>query len=771
MKKTILLWLISLVMLGPVFGQTAPTLGKNSDQEVISAMSLDEKVRLLVGMGMRLPGMPGNAQQGPVVGQTQDKVAGAAGTTATFQHLGIPGLVVADGPAGLRISPTRPGEDKTYYCTAFPIATLLAASWDTPLVGKVGEAMGRETKEYGVDIILGPGMNLHRNPLGGRNFEYYSEDPLLTGKMAAAMVNGIQSNGVGTSIKHFAVNNHETNRNTINVKVSQRALRELYLQGFEIAVKESNPWTVMSSYNKVNGTYTSQSAELLKTVLRKDWGFKGFVMTDWFGGDNAVEQMKAGNDLLMPGTPKQVELITQAVKEGRLEERFLDENLATMLPIFRQSPAFKGYVASLSPDLKSHAVVARQAATEGMVLLKNDAVTLPLRNQRRIAAFGNHSYDLVSGGTGSGDVNEAYTVSLPEGLQNAGFQLMEPLRKAYEMYLGEEKAKQPKNKPFFLPPPHIAELALSQDQINAAAASADCAIVTIGRIAGEFADRKAADDFYLWQAEQDLLRMVSETFHSKGKKVIVILNVGGALDVASWRDKADAILLAWLPGQEAGNAIADVLTGKVNPSGKLPTTFLKRYEDDPTAAGFPGKEFGEPIFMGFATVRQAEIEYEEGVYMGYRACDKQNIEPAYEFGYGLSYTTFSYTDLKLSSPKFKNKMTVSVTVTNTGKVAGKEVAQLYLSAPALSMDKPAQELKGFAKTRLLQPGESQVLSFELDARALASFDEKSAAWLADKGLYTVRAGGSSRGLRLQAGFKLAKSMVVETVSRLPAMGR
>ncbi len=745
--------------------QNTPTLGKNTVEEVISAMNLQEKARILVGMGMRLPGAPAPAAQGPVVGQTQDKVPGAAGTTAAFDTYGIPSLVLADGPAGLRISPMRPGEERNFFCTAFPIASLLASTWDTGLVQRVGEAMGSETKAYGVDIILGPGMNIHRNALGGRNFEYYSEDPFLTGKMAAAMVNGIQSMGVGASIKHFAANNHETNRNTINVKVSERALREIYLRGFEIAVKESNPWTVMSSYNKINGTYASQSADLLKVILRKDWGFKGFVMTDWFGGDNPVEQMKAGNELIMPGTPQQLVQIIQAVKDGLLDEKILDENVARVLTVMRQTPAFQGEKPSNAPDLKANAQVARQAAAEGMVLLRNEDKALPLRAGKSLAVFGNHAYDLISGGTGSGDVNEAYTVSLAEGLANAGFRMDRTLQEAYETYIAAEKAKQPQNRPFFMPPPHIPEMAVSQEAIAASATSADYGVITLGRISGEFADRKTEGDYYLTQAEKDLLARVSAAFHAQSKKVVAILNVGGVVETASWRDQVDALLLAWLPGQEAGNAIVDVLSGAVNPSGKLATTFLVRYEDDPTSEGFPGKEFGEPIFLGFTTARKAEIEYTEDVFVGYRAFDKRDIKPAYEFGYGLSYTTFSYSGLKLSAPVFKGKLSAVVTVSNTGPVAGKEVVQLYVSAPGLTMAKPVQELKGFAKTRLLQPGESQILTFELDARALASFDKAGSSWIAEKGKYTVRVGASSRGMRLQASFKLPKTMIVEQVSR------
>jgi len=524
MNKVCLSLCLLIALSFQAIAQDKPQLGKSTNQEVINAMNLEQKARLLVGMGMRIPGMPaptqGGGAQGPVVGSTQDKVPGAAGTTAMFEDLGIPTMVVADGPAGLRISPQRPADSQTYYATAFPIATMLAASWDTELVYKTGQAMGNEVKEYGVDILLGPGMNIHRNSLGGRNFEYYSEDPLLTGKMAAAMVKGIQSNGVGTSIKHFAANNHETNRNTINVKVSERALREIYLRGFEIAVKEAQPWTVMSSYNKINGIYTSESADLLKKILRQDWGFQGFVMTDWFGGKDPVEQVKAGNDLIMPGTPKQLETILKASKNKELDEKLLDENVNCILNIIKKTPAFQKYKYSNKPNLKEHAAVARQAATGGMVLLKNNKQALPLKPQS-IAVFGNYSFALVSGGTGSGDVNEAYTVTLPEGLKNAGFTLDIPLQKTYEQYLATEKAKQPKREGFiamFMPPPVIPEMAIDKQILNNAVAGSKVAVITLGRIAGEGGDRKTTDDYYLTAAEKNLIKTVSDAFHKKGKK-------------------------------------------------------------------------------------------------------------------------------------------------------------------------------------------------------------------------------------------------------------
>jgi beta-glucosidase len=765
-----------------------PRLGRDPVKQIVAAMTLEEKASLVVGKsgGVTMapppngpaPGAAPTATSAPtaMIGQTQALVPGAAGTTFDLARLGIRPMVLADGPAGLRISPTRPNDPNTYYCTAFPVGTLMASTWDVDLVQKVGQAMGNEVLEYGADILLGPGVNIHRNPLCGRNFEYYSEDPFVVGKIAAAMINGVESQGVGTSIKHYAANNAETNRTALNTIVSERALREIYLEGFRIAVQEAQPWTIMSSYNLINGTYAPESYDLITNILRKDWDFKGFVMTDWGGGKDWPAEMRAGNDLIMPGNPSQTQALIAAVKEGKLEEKDLDRNVERILNVMLQSPRFRGYKFSNKPDLKAHARITRQAATEGMVLLKNSNTALPFaKTVKKIAVFGNTSYDIITGGTGSGDVNEAYSVSLVEGLKNVGYTVNEKIMAMYKAYLKVAKESRPTGRQrMMLGLEPIGELGISASLASSMAAVSDAAIITIGRNSGEGRDRKNVEgDFKISPAEREMLKTIAEAFHSKSKKVVIILNVGGVVETSSWKDIPDAILLAWQGGQETGNSIADILSGKVNPSGKLATTFPVDYEDNPSSKNFPGKEL--PLAQlaqeqqGFMRGRPAEVVYEEGIYVGYRFFETFKVKPSYEFGYGLSYTSFEYSNLKLNSPQFNGSLTITVDVKNSGKVAGKEAAELYLSAPAGKLDKPALELKSFAKTRLLRPGESQALSFTIDSRSLASFDSSVSSWIADAGTYTVKIGASSRDIRQSATFTLAKTLAVkkETASLSP----
>ena len=723
-----------------------PQLGKDSLDKVVAAMTLEEKAHLVIGTGMA-----GSSGEAPVVGETRNLVPGAAGTTYPIPRLGIPAIVLADGPAGLRINPLREGDANTYYCTHFPIGTLLASTWNTELVEQVGQAIGNEVLEYGTDVLLAPALNIHRNPLCGRNFEYYSEDPVVSGKTAAAYVRGVQSNGVGTSIKHYALNNQETNRMKNDVRVSPRAVREIYLKGFEIAVKESQPWTVMSSYNFVNGVYTSESKDLQTTMLRDEWGFKGMVMTDWFGGADAAAQMWAGNDMLQPGRPGQFEDIVEGVRSGRLSEADLDRNVRRVLELIVKSPRFKGYEFSNKPDLKAHAAVTRQSAVEGMVLLENNGV-LPLASEiSRVAVFGTTSYDFIAGGTGSGNVNRAYTVSLLEGLRNAGYAIDAELEKTYTKYIKEETERlNPKSDDpmaMFMPKIRAGEFVPSAGLLDKMVRANDVAIITLGRNSGEFFDRKVAD-FTLTEQESGMIEAVCAAFHKADKKVVVILNVGGVIETASWKNMPDAVLLAWQAGQEGGNSVADVLKGVANPSGKLTMTFPVRYEDHASSRNFPI----DMAFGMFGKDKDAEpqrnvdyTEYEEGIYVGYRWFDKQGLEVSYPFGYGLSYTRFEWSEASVKSSR--GETAVSVKVTNTGKIPGKDVVELYVAAPQGELDKPVKELKAYAKTRELQPGESQLVTLKVKNSELASYDESASAWVTDAGHYDFMLGSSSRDIR------------------------
>lgn len=759
MKKLLGIALMSTVMVS--CGTKAPQLSPDNIDEVIAAMTPEEKVRLVIGTGMK--GFSGDSA---VVGAVKGKVPGAAGTTYPIPRLGIPSIVLADGPAGLRIDPTRPDDSETFYCTHFPIGTLLACTWDTTLVAKVGKAIGEEVLEYGADVLLAPALNIHRNPLCGRNFEYYSEDPVVSGNIASAYVKGVQSNGVGTSVKHFAGNNQETNRMGNDARMSERALRELYLKGFEIAVKDAAPWTVMSSYNYINGDYTSESYELLTTILRDEWGYGGTVMTDWFGGKDGVMQMKAGNDMLQPGTDKQYEQIIQGLENGSLDEEILDRNVRRILELIVRTPSFKGYKYSNKPDLKAHAEITRQSATEGMVLLKNDKSTLPLaKDVKNVAIYGNGSYDFIAGGTGSGNVNRAYTVSLLDGLANAGLKADKGLEDAYRSYLKNYYDNLPKSdNPMsaFLPAKLPDEMPVDPKDIARQAEELDMALITIGRQSGEFLDRTSSD-FSLSPANKKLISDVSRAFHAKGKKVVVILNVGGVIETASWKDQPDAILCAWQAGQEGGNSVADVLTGKSYPSGKLTMTFPKDFRDHASTANFPVDQKANMDITNnqarsdLAKERNIDFtDYEEDIYVGYRYFDAFGKDVSYPFGYGLSYTEFEYGEPSVE--KAGNRYTVKMDVKNVGSMPGKEVVQLYVSAPdAKAANKPGKELKAFAKTSELSPGAVERVTLVFDEDTLASFDAEGSKWVVAPGEYSLLLGASSRDIRRKANVMVSGS--------------
>lgn len=723
--------------------------------DLLSVMTLDEKISLLKGSGMK---------SGAGLGGSDEGVRGAVGTTVPLPRLGIPTLYLSDGPAGLRISPTRKNDDKTYYCTAFPIGTMLASTWNTELVYRVGEAMGNEVLEYGVDVILGPGANIHRNPLCGRNFEYYSEDPVVTGFIGAAMVNGIESNGVGTSVKHFVANNQETYRMYNNVLVSPRALREIYLRGFELIVREAQPWTIMSSYNKVNGTYTSESRDLLTDILRDEWGFQGIVMTDWFARESPPAQIRAGNDLLEPGTRRQVKSLKKAAESGELSENDIHTSAGRILRLILNSRKMEPYRYSNSPDLKAHSQVARIAGSEGMVLLKNEG-TLPLEGAKNVALFGVTSYDFIVGGTGSGDVNEAYSVSLEEGLSNAGFEINPEATGLFEAHKAAhaEFFEKPRGLLDAMLNPHAPpEMVTSKEEAVQVAETADLAIITVGRNSGEGGDRVKEDDFLLTADEQELIRNVCDAFHASGKKVVVVLNIGGVIETASWKAKPDAILLAWQGGQEGGNSVADIISGKVNPSGKLPMTFPVALEDHASSANFPMEGIPMKISDLFTGSKEKTAEelvrnvdytlYEEGIYVGYRHFDTREIEVSFPFGFGLSYTEFAYENMEVELTG--GELQIAVRVENTGSVAGKEVVEIYVSKPESEIDRPVRELKAFAKTPLLNGGETAVVTMRIPVEDLSCWNEDLPGWALEGGTYTIHAAASSRDIRLSKEIKL-----------------
>ena len=735
---------------------------KSLAETMVSQMSIDEKLDIVVG--------PGYSNATPV--NVISTVAGVAGyiNGVKSDKLDIPAAKLADGPAGLRISSTRDGDSGTYYATAWPIGSLLASTWDTNLIQQVGKATGEEVKEYGVDFLLAPGMNIQRNPLNGRNFEYYSEDPLLTGRIGAAMVDGVESNGVGTTIKHYFGNNSETNRSNINDIGEPRTFREIYLRGFQIAVDEAQPWAVMTSYNKLNGTYVNQRKDAVTDILRGEWGFNGLVMSDWFAGnirndaDSVAKQMNAGNDLIEPGGQK--ENLRASLDKGDVTESVISENAVRVLTQVLKSPSYNRYAFSNNPDLNAHAILARQAGTEGMVLLKNDSSALPVAEGKSVASFGVNQVNTYKGGSGSGDVYAAYTVNIAKGLSNR-FTTNTELQDYYTNYYATNKVEHAGS--FGGASTYSCDEApiTGNSELSALLAQSvqdnDFAVISVGRQAGEGADRtNAKGDYLLSDQEMDMISSVADAFHAQDKKVVVVLNVNGVIDTTQWADKADAILLAYMGGQDTGNEIADILSGDVNPSGKLAQTFPASYADVPSAATFPGVD-------NDADGKPDDIYYNEGIYVGYRYYTSFEKAVSYPFGYGLSYTTFGYTNAAVTENTFskgaQGSVTLTATITNTGSVAGKEAAQVYVSAPEVKLKKPTIELKAFAKTGKLDAGASEKLTFNIPAKILASFDPGSNQWIVEPGTYKAYVSPSSDvSETTPVTFNVDKEIVVSTTT-------
>ncbi len=743
MKRNLIPIVYLILSFSNVLANNKPEYNDKNTNKIINHLTVEQKARLLVGCLGSDNGL-------------SHTVEGAAGYTFSIDSLGIPSINLADGPVGVRITPVSSNKKHTSYSTCFPSSTSLAATWSKAMARLEGNAMGSEAEAYGVDIILTPGINIMRNPLCGRNFEYFSEDPYLAGIMGSAMINGIQDKGIGTSLKHFVANNQQTGKLYNDARISLRALREIYLKGFEICIKNSDPWTVMGSYNKIGGKYTQANSELLKTILRNEWGYTGLVMTDWYKKRDTPDQLNGGTDLMMPGEQSQVDEIVAGVKNGRISEATLNESVKHILKLISKSISYKGWQYNKAPDLAGNAELARNIAIEGMVLLKNDSSFLPIPEKTKIALFGVTAYKSIAGGTGSSNVNKPHIIDMSTGLEKAGYTLNDRLKGIYTKFIEFQNDllnKHPEStdwEKLSYNRTVIPEMDLSKAEsiIECEAKQTDMALIVIGRGSGEESDRRLEGDFYLTSEEKLMIEKVSSQFHSLGKKVAVIMNVCGVMEMNSWKDKPDAILMAWFPGQECGDAIADVISGKANPSGKLPMTFPADYFDIPSSRNFPmvgetksGKNFDY-------------TNYEEDIWIGYRYFNTVNLPIAYPFGYGLSYTGFSFGEPRIE--RKKDKWVATIRVTNTGKVSGKEVVQLYVSAPQTLIQKPSTELKAFGKTRNLKPGESEIIKLQFTNYDIASFDEDNSRWFTSKGKYMLSFGSSSRDFKATVPFNISK---------------
>ena len=629
-------------------------------------------------------------------------------TTVPIERLGIPAIKMTDGPHGVRCVPdvTAVSAD-SLPATCFPTASCLAATWDPDLIRQVGEALGQEARALGVNVLLGPGVNMKRSPLCGRNFEYYSEDPFLAGGLAAAFVAGVQSQGVGTSVKHFAANNQETERLRIDAVVDERTLREIYLPAFEAAVKKGRPWTVMCAYNKLNGVYCSEHQGLLTDILKREWGFDGLVVSDWGAVHDRVKALQGGLDLEMPGPqPRRTQAVIDAVRSGALDEAVLDEAVRRIL-----SMVFKAAQTSLGGefDVDGHHALARRVAGEGIVLLKNNGI-LPLRTPRRIAVIGRSAKEPHFQGGGSSHVNPT-RVDIP-------FDEVQKLAGDAQVTYAEG-----------YPAGRAFDQALI-DEAAAAARAADVALLFIALPAFIESEGYDRSDLGLTPQQVTLIQAVC----AAQPNAVVILNNGSALTMGEWLDGPAAVLEAWMMGQAGGGAIADVLFGKVNPSGRLAETFPRKLADTPAYLNFPGGA--------------GQVRYGEGIFIGYRYYDAKEMPVLFPFGYGLSYTTFAYSNPRLSAEVFDDVegVSVMVDVTNAGTVAGKEVVQVYVHDRQSKLVRPPKELKGFAKVEL-QPGETKTVTIPLDFRAFAYYHPSYRQWITEDGEFDILIGASAADIR------------------------
>jgi beta-glucosidase len=644
--------------------------------------------------------------------------------TAPIPHLGIPAIAVSDGPHGLRKQPDEGdhvGISGSLPATCFPTASALGSSFDPELARRVGEALGVEALAQGVAVVLGPGINIKRSPLCGRNFEYFSEDPLVSGELGAALVDGLQSQGVGASVKHYAVNNQETDRLRVSADVDERALREIYLPGFERVVTRGRPWTVMCAYNKVNGVYASENRWLLTELLRGEWGFDGLVVSDWGAVHDRVAALAAGLDLEMPpdlGVSDAA--IVAAVRSGELDEAVLDRTAARVLRLVDRTHSDAVDLGEAQPgfDAEGHHALARAAAAECAVLLKNDGGLLPLQPSAgdTIALIGEFARTPRYQGAGSSQVN-------PTWVDNA---------------LDELKAAVPDGVRVEYSPGFGIGSTTADDELAAEAVSlAGRASVVVAFLGLPDADESEGFDRTHLDLPANQTVLVSRLAAANPNLVVVLAN-GSAVRLSDWEHHAPAILECWLSGQAAGGAAADLLVGAANPSGRLAETLPLRLEDNPSYLNFPGE--------------QGHVRYGEGVFVGYRGYDALDLQVSYPFGHGLSYTDFEYADLTatLTGSAEDGTLAVAVTckVTNIGEQPGKEVLQLYVADTETSVRRPPRELKGFVKTATLAPGEAQTLTFQLRARDLSYWSVREHRWVLEGGTFVLKVGASSRDLRL-----------------------
>ncbi len=689
----------------------------------------------------------------------QEKVAMLSGAdwmqSVPNQRLGIPSIKMADGPLGIRSWAGPSSEtsaevaEQQITTTAFPAGVAMAATWDTELSESEGHAIGQEVKGLGRNMILGPTVNINRTPLWGRNFEGYGEDPYLATRMAVAYIKGVQSEGVIATVKHFAANNEEFERHRINAEVDERALQEIYFPAFKGAVQEAGVWSVMSAYNKLNGVYCAENPALLNDVLQKQWAFKGFVVSDWGSTYSTAGTVNAGMDLEMPGgepmkawlaKPKTQasgngggwlvpEKVLPEISSGKISATTIDDNVGRMLRVMFISGQFdKPHTLAGEIDTPEQRALARKASTESIVLLKNSGNLLPLDPAKihSVVVIGPSAAVARTGGGGSSLVTPKYSITPLKGIQDrAG----ERLQVSYALGVSMEGDDPAKETP-------EAREQLRNEAVNAAA-KADAAVIVVGRspkLESEGFDIKSLD---LPAGQDDLIEAVAKV----NKNTVVVINAGGPVVMSRWIAQVPAILDLWYGGQEGGNAIADVLFGDANPSGKLPVSFVKEWKDSAAYGHYPGENL--------------QVDYAEGVYVGYRYFDKHKIEPLFPFGYGLSYTKFDYSDLKVAPDHVSpgKPVEVSLRVHNGGSRSGAEVVELYVHDGHSSVDRPTQELKGFRRIDLA-PGETKDVHFTLERSAMAFYSTAKKDWVAEPGQFDVLLGSSSRDIKLKSSFNL-----------------